>query len=55
MARRAAPIRLQRIPSGSRRNRIEPSIAEDADLVGSLRAPAKREYVRRQAKPEEAM
>jgi len=70
-ARRAAPFLLERILPGNRRNRIEPSTAEDADLVrphcqtnhqppptqlhGHPRAPGKREYLRRQAKPEEAM
>jgi hypothetical protein len=55
MAQRAAPFLVERILSGNRRSRIESSIARDADLIRVARAPGKREYVRRQAKPEEAM
>lgn len=55
MARRAAPFRLERIPSGNCRNRIASSIAEDADLVGTAARTGEARVCMPSSQAEEAM
>jgi hypothetical protein len=55
MARRAAPLRLDRVPSDNCRNRIEPSIAEDADLIGAAARSGEARVCTPTSQAEEAM